>query len=448
MGKRVLLFPLPYQGHINPMLELAALLHSRGFSITIFHATFNPIDSTKYPSYRFILVEDGEIANRFTSAVEDTVHRIIAWNNSCEQLFYDCLTSVLSDKNEEPNACLILDMHWYNLQYLANRLGVPTLVLRTGSAATLNWCRTYAQLVQKGIIPVQESQSSMLVTELALAPLRMGDLLRVGNCSHEVLSDLYTHEMDAIRTSSGVIVNTFDAIDSTEVEKFQKAIPVPVFCIGPLHKFTPPARSSLLIPDCSCLEWLDTQVVGSVLYVSFGSLACMNYEEFIETAWGLAKSEQPFIWVVRPGSILGKDAVDLPDGFIEATSGHGKIISWAPQHEVLAHAAVGAFWTHNGWNSTLEAICEGVPMICKPQFSDQMGNARYVTHVWKVGIKLEGKLERGMIEKAIKRLMTEDEGAEIRQRMRTLKHEASLCIKSDGSSSVNIDKLVNFISSF
>ena len=124
MGKRVLLFPLPYQGHINPMLELAALLHSRGFSITIFHTTFNSIDSTKYPSYRFILVEDGEIANRFTSTVDDTVHRIIAWNNSCEQLFYDCLTSVLSDKNEEPNACLILDMHWYNLQYQIGRAHV------------------------------------------------------------------------------------------------------------------------------------------------------------------------------------------------------------------------------------------------------------------------------------------------------------------------------------
>src|ERR1017187_545012 len=94
MSCRILLFPLPYQGHINPMLELAALLHSRGFSITIFHTTFNSIDSTKYPSYRFILVEDGEIANRFTSTVDNTVPRIIAWNNSCEQLFYDCLTSV------------------------------------------------------------------------------------------------------------------------------------------------------------------------------------------------------------------------------------------------------------------------------------------------------------------------------------------------------------------
>jgi UDP-glucosyltransferase BX8/BX9 len=281
-----------------------------------------------------------------------------------------------------------------------------------------------------------------------LAPLRMRDLPRIGNCSHEVVYDFFRRGTDAIKASSGVIVNTFDAVDSTEVQKFQKTVPVPVFCIGPLHKITEIARISFLDQDRSCLEWLDTQAPGSVLYVSFGSFACMNYEEFIETAWGLANSGQPFIWVVRPGSIIGKDEVDFPDGFIEATSGHGKIISWAPQQEVLEHAAVGAFWTHNGWNSTLEAICEGVPMICRPQFSDQMGNCRYVTHVWKVGIELEGELERGKIVNVIKRLMRDDEGAEIRQRVRAMKHEASCCISNDGSTSINIDKLISFISSF
>ncbi|XP_078166186.1 UDP-glycosyltransferase 76B1-like [Carex rostrata] len=447
MGKRVLLFPLPYKGHINPMLEIAAILHSRGFSITIFHSTsYDPIDSTKYPLYRFILVEDGEISNRFISGLDDAVPRMMAWNNSCEQLFYNSLTSVLSDENEEPVACLIRDTHWYNLQHLANRLGVPTFVLRTGSAASLNWFMTFPQLVQKGRIPVQESQLNTPVIEIA--PLQMRDLPLIGNRSYEVLPEFFMKGIDAIRASSGVIVNTFHAIDSIEVEKFQRAVPVPVFCIGPLHKFSPPSRSCLLDQDHSCLEWLDTQAVGSVLYVSFGSVAYMNYEDFMETAWGLANSVQPFIWVVRPGSILGRNKVDLPDGFVAVTSGRGKIVSWAPQKEVLAHASVGAFWTHNGWNSTLEAICEGVPMICWPHFGDQMGNARYVTHVWKVGIGLEGKLERGIIEKTIKRLMKEDEGVEIRERMRGMKHEASLCIKSDGSSSININKLINIISSF
>ncbi|XP_078150986.1 UDP-glycosyltransferase 76B1-like [Carex rostrata] len=446
MGKRVLLFPLPYQGHITPMLEVAALLHSHGFSITIFHTTYNTIDSTKYPSYRFILVDDEEISSQFRSLVGGMVDRLIAWNNSCEHLFYDCLTSVLSEKNDEPIACLIRDTYWYNLQYIAKKLRVPTLVLRTNNAATLNVHMTYPQLVQKGDIPVQESELDMPVIELA--PLRMRDLPCVGDCSYEVLSKLFTDFTNAIRASNGVIVNTFDVIESTEVEKFQKAIPIPVFCIGPLHKFTPLTRSSLLDEDRSCLEWLDTQTVGSVLYVSFGSLACIKFEELIEIAWGLANSGQPFIWVVRPGSILVKDEVDFPDGFIKAISSQGKIVSWAPQKEILAHPAVGSFWTHNGWNSTIEAISEGVPMICWPHFSDQMGNARYIVDVWNIGIRLEGKLERGKIERAIKRLMKEDEGAEIRQRMREMKHKASVSINSGGSSFINFGKLLNFMSSF
>jgi UDP-glucosyltransferase BX8/BX9 len=155
LKKRVLLFPLPYQGHINPMLEIAAILNSHGFSITIFHTNFNPIDSTNYPSYRFILVEDGGISSRFRPVVDDTVHRIIAWNDSCEQLFHDCLRSAISEQNEDPVACLIRDMHWYNLEYIANRLGVPTLVLRTGNAATLNWFMTFPKLADKGLIPVK-----------------------------------------------------------------------------------------------------------------------------------------------------------------------------------------------------------------------------------------------------------------------------------------------------
>ena len=84
------------------------------------------------------------------------------------------------------------------------------------------------------------------------------------------------------------------------------------------------------------------------------------------------------------------------------------MIEWAPQQEVLAHPAVGGFWTHNGWNSTLESIYEGVPMLPRPIFGDQLPTARYVHDTWKIGILLEGVLERGEVEKAIKKLRPEN----------------------------------------
>ncbi|KAJ0102926.1 hypothetical protein Patl1_06491 [Pistacia atlantica] len=105
--------------------------------------------------------------------------------------------------------------------------------------------------------------------------------------------------------------------------------------------------------------------------------------EFLEIAWGLANSKQPFLWVVRPGLTNGSEWLEpLPSGFLEMIDGRGHIVKWAPQQEVLAHPAVGAFWTHNGWNSTLESTCEGVPMICMPCFTDQRVNARYATGEW------------------------------------------------------------------
>lgn len=88
----------------------------------------------------------------------------------------------------------------------------------------------------------------------------------------------------------------------------------------------------------------------------------MDEAEFLETARGLANSMQQFLWVVWPGSVRGSAWLEsLPDGFIEKLDGRGHIVKWAPQQEVLAHEATGGFWTHCGWNSTLESICEGVP---------------------------------------------------------------------------------------
>lgn len=157
----------------------------------------------------------------------------------------------------------------------------------------------------------------------------------------------------------------------------------------------------MLEEETDCLLWLDKQANNSVIYVSLGSLASMEAGEFAEMAWGLANSGQPFLWVVRPGSVGGSEWIELlPEGFKEATPETGCIVRWAPQKDVLAHRAVGGFWTHCGWNSTLESISEGVPMICRPCFGDQNVNARYLCHVWRVGLELEGDLDRTERERA------------------------------------------------
>ncbi|KAL2558165.1 UDP-glycosyltransferase 76F1 [Forsythia ovata] len=212
--------------------------------------------------------------------------------------------------------------------------------------------------------------------------------------------------------------------------------------------FQPQASSSLVQPDESSISWLDKQAPKSVIYVSFGSIAAVKENEFVEIAWGLAYCEHTFLWVIRPGSVHGSKWLEsLPSGFLDLLGVSGHIVKWAPQLEVLAHPAVGAFWTHNGWNSTLESICAGVPMICMPCFTDQFVNARYVTHVWKVGVQLENVLERKTIEEVIRRLMEDEEGEEIRNRVEDFKEKAIFSLRRGGSSYATLECLISCISS-
>ena len=256
---------------------------------------------------------------------------------------------------------------------------------------------------------------------------------------------LLSRAVEAVRTSSGFILNTFDALETDELAMVRQDLGLPVFDIGPLHKISPAASSSLLLQDRACLEWLDAQPLASVLYVSFGSLASMSSADLAETAWGIANSGQSFLWVLRSDIVRGVAQVTLPDGFAAVTRDRGKMVSWAPQEEVLAHPAVGGFWTHCGWNSTLEGVCGGVPMLCRPYFGDQMGNARYVEHVWRAGLVLDGELERGKVEEAIRRLMQSKEGDVMRERAQELRSRAAEATTEAGSSRLNIDKLVNHI---
>lgn len=167
--RRVLLFPFPFQGHINPMLELAAVLHSRSFSVTIFHTDYNyeAVQPSKFPSYRFITIPDR--VSKLTSSSQDHVLSLIrALNDNCTTLFRESLALVLSEDYRDQSyvPCLVLDMHWYKINPVAKLLGVPTLVLRTGSAASLNGFIALPALYRKGILPSKAGELTDEFTSL------------------------------------------------------------------------------------------------------------------------------------------------------------------------------------------------------------------------------------------------------------------------------------------
>ncbi|KAL9412917.1 hypothetical protein AB3S75_041555 [Citrus x aurantiifolia] len=447
-GKRVILFPLPYQGHINPMLQLASVLYSKGFSITIIHTNLNPLNACNYPHFEFHSISAS--LSETEASTEDIVAILIALNAKCVVPFWDCLVklTLISNVQEDSFACIIRDPLWYFVHAVANDFKLPTIILQTNSVSAYLAFAAYPILREKCYLPIQDSQLEAPVIECP--PLRVKDIPIFETGDPKNVDKVISAMVSLIKASSGIIWNSYRELEQVEPTTIHhQHFSIPVFPIGPFHKYFPASSSSLLSQDESCISWLDKHAPKSVIYVSFGSVVNIDETEFLEIAWGLANSRVPFLWVVRSGLVREAEWLELlPKGFVEMLDGRGHIVKWAPQQEVLAHPAVGGFLTHGGWNSTLESICEGVPMICQPYFGDQMVNARYTSHVWRLGLHLDGKVERREIEIAVRRVMIETESQEMRERILYSKEKANLCLKPGGSSYQSLERLIDHILSF
>lgn len=186
-----------------------------------------------------------------------------------------------------------------------------------------------------------------------------------------------------------------------------------------------------------CKEWVDKKQPGSVAYVSFGSMVSLTQKQMEEIAWGLKAIGFRFLWVVRES-----ERAKLPDGFMESTKEQGLIVSWCNQLEILAHPAIGCFVTHCGWNSTLEGVCLGVPMVGMPQWSDQITNAKFVEEIWGVGVW--GKEDDGVVKKeevmrCLKEVMEGERSDEIKKNAVKWRELAIKAVSQGGSS----DKFIN-----
>ncbi|WCJ19736.1 UDP-Glycosyltransferase superfamily protein [Euphorbia peplus] len=458
---KIILFPLPLQGHINPMIQLANILHSKGFSILVINTNFNSINSSNYRHFSFHSIPDG--LSETEDSTEDVIALLSNLNVKCVEPLRNCLAKLVS---EECFCCLISDVMWHFARGIAEEFKLKTIGVRTSNVCSFLGFASFPLLRDLGYLPINESRLDEPIQELP--PLKVKDIPTIQTKDPNTMYSLIDKVMNQTKQLSGLIWNSSQQLEQHSLEKVKQNWPIPMYPIGPFHKHIQETSStslflnerqgsdqekrstdtptSLLPQDQSCISWLDKKPPKSVLYVSFGSIASITKAQFQEIAWGLADSNHNFLWVVRPGLVGGSGWVEpFPDGFMEMVGERGCIVKWAPQEKVLAHDAIGGFLTHNGWNSTLESICEGVPMICMPNFGDQMVNARYVSDVWRVGIHLEKKIRRQDVKCAIKKLMEEEEGEELRKRIFDLKEKLDLCLREDGSSYRSLENLIGYI---
>ena len=193
------------------------------------------------------------------------------------------------------------------------------------------------------------------------------------------------------------------------------------------------------------MVWLDAQPLKSVIYVSFGCITVLRKDKLMEFWYSLVNSKKHFLWAIRPDLVIQKDGKgQIPVELVEGTKNRGYMVGWVPQEEVLVHQAVGGFLTHSGWNSTLESIVAGVPMICWPYFVDQQINSRFVSEVWKLGMDMKDVCDRVMVEKMVNHLM--EETREIF--MKSIVEKARLAnesVSEGGSSYCTLDHLIKDI---
>ncbi|KAL2486012.1 UDP-glycosyltransferase 92A1 [Abeliophyllum distichum] len=200
---------------------------------------------------------------------------------------------------------------------------------------------------------------------------------------------------DWLKTDA-MLFNTIEDIDNTGLTYFKEQfLNCSVYPIGPiLSSAGSKARGgedAEATWNC-CMKWLDSKAPNSVLYVAFGSQSSPSEAQTKELAKALEASNVDFLWVFRPPSSILKDSDCtnkewLPEGFEERIKNNERgllLKKWAPQTDILSHKSVGAFLSHCGWNSTIEALSNGVPILSWPMGAEQPFNAHMLEEEMRV----------------------------------------------------------------
>lgn len=235
-----------------------------------------------------------------------------------------------------------------------------------------------------------------------------------------------------IEGSIALMFNTCDDLERPFIDYMSSQMGLPTWGVGPLlpEQYWISSSSESLIHDrqirehrrqSNCTEenvigWLDSKPRGSVLYVAFGSEVGPSKEEYPRLASALEVSTRPFIWVIQSGSGIpgSTEEVYFPDGLDRKVGDRGLLIcGWAPQLLILSHPSTGGFLSHCGWNSTVEAIGFGVPLLAWPFRGDQYYNAKWLTKHLTVGHKVcedsSQMVTKDDMSRGIERLMGDEE---------------------------------------
>ncbi|KAI3511261.1 hypothetical protein L1887_18410 [Cichorium endivia] len=448
------------------MLKLARLLHHKGLQITFVNTVFiheqllnsgGPHSLDGEPGFKFETIPDG-IPDHLRGNMFELPKSIL---NNFLAPFLDLLARL-----ENPVTCIVGDGMMPFTVDAAETLKVPIIHFWTFSASAFMGYYQAPVLIEKNIIPLKDESyltNGYLDTVIDWIPglegFRLKDLpgyVRTID-ANDVDYRFNIESIKATRKVSTIILHTFEELESSVINALKLMFPH-IYTIGPLQLHLNRMQNeqetkksdikySLWKEETDFLNWLQSKEPNSVVYVNFGSLILMSLQQLVEFGWGLANSNHYFLWIIRPGLVVGESLM-FPPELKEMINKKGYIASWCPQEEVLNHPSVGGFLTHCGWGSTIESLSAGVPMICWPYIWDQPTNCRQICKEWKVGLEIGDNVKRDEVEKLTRDLMGGDKGKIMRSKAMEWKKKIEIATGPNGSSSLNVEKLAKDIAMF
>eukprot|EP00253_Pinus_taeda_P036154 PITA_36154 len=454
-GFHALVVPLPGQGHINPMMQLAKKLASMGISITfVLTNSWHQIITDAHLGHgvdAFAHARNLGLNIRMVAIPDCVPGEFERWSKI--QQFYGSLGNMegpveelIHDLHRQPNvtpvSCIVADTYLTWAVPLAKKLNMLSISFWTQSISMFSILH-HSELVHR-----QAGSVIHVPGEISIQPAELGSFLKDPANTRAVVQCL-----QRAREADWVVANSFQALEGDVVEALSEKLQV--YCVGPLlpsayldhsvsRDFVVGTSSRV---EIDCTKWLDDQRPKSVIYVSFGSLIPVSARQVEELAMGLKESSYCFMWVLRhPGPEATEVSAMLPDGFLKETKERGLIVPWCSQLKVLNHPSIGGFLSHCGWNSVLESISSGIPLLGFPLGNDQYTNCRLLADERKIGLRLKSSNDtekvvgREEIAEKVRRLM---EGEELRRTAERLRDVVQMEVKNGGTSNKNLEIVAN-----
>ncbi|XP_022959044.1 crocetin glucosyltransferase, chloroplastic-like [Cucurbita moschata] len=429
-----LLVCFPVHGHINPSLELAHRLTNLGhhvtFATTVAANRRLTNTTTPHPLLTFAPFSDG------------CDHETLNPNRTFPQLFSDfkhhgsqSLTKLITSHNEQspsnPFTFVIYSLLFHWVADVAAALHIPSALLFVQPATLLALYYHYFH-GYGDTIPNKKLPGLPLLTEKDMPSFLSP------TSPHSAVLPFLKQQIELLdqKSQSKVLINSFDALEEQTVKAIDglKMIPIgPLISIG---KSNGKNGSNPLFESENYMEWLNSKAKSSVIYVSFGSVSVLQSKQAEEIMKAL--NGYTFLWVKIDEEAQEKE--------------NGKIVRWCRQDEVLNHPSVGCFMSHCGWNSTIEGMAVGVPLVAFPLQIDQATNAKLVEDVWKIGVRVAANSEGFVEGEEIRRCLDLIMGSEANERRDEIvgnakkwKDLATQAIGQHGSSTFNLKAFVEDI---